>query len=92
MRLLRQPQYAPLCQHRQVILLAAALAHVLTPLGTDEIGRFCAFLLEEAETRIPDLCAEIDRTGVLSAEARETIVGLARKLREEFSASGTHGE
>ena len=92
LRLLRQPQYAPLCQHRQVVLLLAALAHVLTPLPVDEIGRFSVFLMEEAETRIPDLCAEIDRTGKLSTEVRETIVDLARKLREEFLASDAHGE
>ena len=91
LRLLRQPQYAPLCQHRQVVLLCAALAHVFGPLAPDEIERFCSFLLKEAETRVPDVCAGIDRSGTLSAEARETIVDLARKLREEFSAGEANG-
>ncbi len=91
LRLLRQPQYAPLCQHRQVVLLCAALAHVFGPLAPNEIDRFCAFLLEQAETRIPDVCAGIDRSGTLSAEARETIVDFARKLREEFSAGQASG-
>ena len=92
LRLLRQPQYAPLCQHRQVVLLCAALAHVFGPLPPDKIDRFRPFLLQETETRAPDVCAEIDRTGMLSDETRETIVDLAKKLREEFLAGDVHGE
>ena len=88
LRLLRQPQYAPLSQHQQVVLLVSALAHVMQELTVEQVDRFRSFLLEGVEERAPDLCRRIDQTGRLEPEDREEIVQLARKLLEDFGKCG----
>ena len=37
MRLLRQPQYAPFAQHQQVIILVAAMNHVMQDISLNEM-------------------------------------------------------
>ena len=78
MRLLRQPRYAPLSQHQQVIVLAAAMAHVMQDVPLERMDAFRAHLLSEVEAEAPDLCGRIDRTGRLDPEDREEIVSLAK--------------
>lgn len=85
MRLLRQPRYAPLSQHQQVVILVAAMAHVMQDVPLDEMDAFRAHLLSEAEAEAPDLCGRIDRTGQLAPEDREEIVSLAKRALESFS-------
>ena len=85
MRLLRQPRYAPLSQHQQVIVLAAAMAHVMQDVPLERMDAFLAHLLSEVEAEAPDLCGRIDRTGRLDPEDREEIVSLAKHALESFS-------
>ena len=85
MRLLRQPRYAPLSQHQQVVVLVAAMAHVMQDVPLDEMDAFRAHLLTEMEAEAPDLCGRIDRTGQLAPEDREEIVSLAKRALESFS-------
>lgn len=91
MRLLRQPQYAPLAQHQQVILLVSALGHVMQDIPLDEIDRFEDRLLAYMEEQAPDLCHRIEMTGQLSQEDREEILQLAREFLETFQSSGKRG-
>ena len=84
MRLLRQPQYAPLSQHQQVILLTAALDHVMQDVPLEQMDRFRAALLAALEEGVPDLCARIDQTGRLSQEDREELLDLSRDCLERF--------
>ena len=77
MRLLRQPQYHPLKQHEQVILLVTALGHGLQEIPVQRINGYSRELLAYFEERAPELCREIDRTGKLSPEAKERILKLA---------------
>ena len=79
MRLLRQPQYAPLSQHQQVILLTAAMDRVMQDVPLARMDRFRAGLLAAVEEAAPDLCARIDQSGRLSQEDREEILRLARE-------------
>ena len=51
MRLLRQPQYHPYAQHQQVILLTAALHHVMQPVPLAEMDDFRGQLLRFVETQ-----------------------------------------
>jgi len=88
MRLLRQPQYAPLNQHRQVALLTAALDHVMQDVPLEQLDRFRDALLSELEEEAPDLCTRIDQTGRLSQEDREELLDLARNCLARF-LSGT---
>ena len=84
MRLLRQPQYAPLSQHQQVALLTAALSHVMQDIPLDRLDAFRAGLLAWLEEQAPDLCQRIDRTGQLPPEDREELETLARKYLTHF--------
>nr|WP_325232256.1 F0F1 ATP synthase subunit alpha [uncultured Oscillibacter sp.] len=84
MRLLRQPRYAPLSQHEQVVVLAAAMAHVMLEVPLERMDAFRAHLLAAVKEEAPDLCSRIDRTGQLAPEDREEIVSLARRALESF--------
>ncbi|MEY8387479.1 F0F1 ATP synthase subunit alpha [Oscillospiraceae bacterium 38-13] len=84
MRLLRQPRYAPFSQHRQVIILTAAMAHVMQDLSPEEMDAFRDHLLKTVEEEIPDLCSRVDLTGRLTEEDREEIVDLARQALADF--------
>ena len=84
MRLLRQAQYHPLAQHEQVILLTAALGHIMQELSPDQVGRFEARLLSDVSEQAPDLCQRIDSTGQLSPEDRSTIMDLAHRSLYAF--------
>ena len=85
MRLLRQPQYAPFAQHQQVIILVAAMNHVMQDISLNEMDAFRTGLLDYLESTAGDLCQRIDRTGLLSQEDREEIVALSRKFLAKFS-------
>ena len=89
MRLLRQSQYAPLSQHQQVILLTAALHHVMQDVPLDDMDRFRAGLLSFVEEQVPDLCRRVDLTGFLPEEDREELLNLSRQFLEVFR--GKHG-
>ena len=91
MRLLRQPQYAPLAQYQQVILLVSALGHVMQDIPLDDIDRFEEKLLAALEEKAPDLCRRLDLTGQLSPEDREEILTLAREFLAEYQAAGKRG-
>lgn len=80
MRLLRQQQYHPYCQHEQVILLTAALGHIFTDVKTDEIPSVSRNMLDAAEVQIPDICEKIDRTGQTDDGDRKTILEFAKKF------------
>ena len=78
MRLLRQPQYHPLCQHEQVILLVAALHHVLQDVPLRQMDQFRKDFLTDMEHMAGSLCRKIDQTGELSDSDMQSIVDLAR--------------
>ena len=84
MRLLRQPRYAPLSQHQQVVVLAAAMGHVMQDVPLERMDAFRAHLLAAVEEEAPDLCSRIDLTGQLAPEDREEIVSLAKRALESF--------
>ena len=86
MRLLRQPQYHPYRQHQQVVLLAAALDHVMQTVPLAEMDDFRGRLLNDAEIRDPALCRRIDESGQMSDEDRETILKLARDFLTRYQA------
>ena len=89
MRLLRQPQYAPLSQHQQVILLTAAMDHVMQDVPLSRMDEFRAGLLAALERDASDLCARIDQTGKLPQEDREEILELSRDCLKQFQGGGT---
>ena len=86
MRLLRQPQYHPLAQHRQVITLTAALSHLLQDIPAKDMKDAQMALLAFAEAQDPALCQRIDETGKLPPEDKEAILALTRRFLAERKA------
>ena len=84
MRLLRQPQNHPYQQHQQVILLVAALDHVMQTVPLARMDDFRTGLLTYIETQGQALCRRIDESGQLSDEDRETILKLSREFLTRF--------
>ena len=78
MRLLRQPQYHPMKQHEQVILLVVALHHTLQDLKVQEVDQFRRDFLAHMEEKAADLCRRIDRSGKLSQEDQDRILRMAK--------------
>ena len=92
MRLLRQPQYHPYAQHQQVILLTAALHHVMQPVPLAEIDDFRGQLLRFVETQNPALCRRIDESGQMSEDDQETLLQLSKEFLTQYQAAEKSGE
>ena len=78
MRLLRQPQYHPMSQHQQVILLVAALNHVFQEVPVRQMDTARQAVLSDLEQTAGSLCRRIDQTGALSDQDIQSILDLAR--------------
>ena len=84
MRLLRQNQYQPLCQHQQIITLIAAMGHVMQNIPLEQIKQFQSLLLRNIEEQLPDICGKIDSCGEMSEEERAAILSLSREFLEHW--------
>lgn len=92
MRLLRQEQYRPLKMYQQVILLVAALSHMLQDVPLEELSAFREGLLDFAERQIPELCQEIEEKGAkLTQEQREHILDMVRRYQAKLAAVKENG-
>ena len=91
MRLLRQRQYHPFSQHEQVVILIAALGHVMEQIPIDEIDDFRAQLLQFMQEQAGELCARIDATGKLADGDKDGILKLAKQFRDSYLAGGKRG-
>ena len=85
MQLLRQEQYHSLQQHEQVILLVTALAHVMQDIPIKKISQFKEDLLCYIKQQLPDVCQEIEKTGILSEENKSRIVEESKKYLKEWN-------
>ena len=84
MRLLRQPQNNPFKLHEQVIMLVAAIAHIMQDVPVDEITDFRNELLEHFHQSEMSLCNQIDQTGQLSDDDRDQIIKIATEYRDNY--------
>ncbi|MBQ4293121.1 MAG: F0F1 ATP synthase subunit alpha [Lachnospiraceae bacterium] len=84
MRLLRQEQWKPYALHEQVILLTAAIAHVMQDLPVSEIVRFKDGLLAYFHIDHTDICRRIDDSGMLTDEQKEDIIRFSRQYMELY--------
>ncbi len=80
MQILRQPQYHPLSQHQQVIILVTALARKYTNVPVNEITSFRDRLVAYVEENAPGICREIDEGEVLTDEIRNEILKCAENF------------
>lgn len=80
MQLLKQEQYSPLRQHEQVVLLIAALSHSFLEVPLKEIPQCKKKLLKYVDEQIPDVCREIEETGLLSKENNAKITDAVKNF------------
>ncbi len=84
MALLRQEQYHPYKQYEQVILLTAAMEHIMQDIPARHIRKFSLGLLDFCSKEISDICSDIEKTGRLSDEHRAKIIDCSRKYLDIF--------
>ena len=84
MYLLRQPQNNPFKPHEQVIMLVVAIAHIMQDLPVDNIADFRTKLLEYFHEEEDALCKQIDSSGQLSDEDKQSIIDAANKFMENY--------
>ena len=92
MRLLRQAQYHPMCQHQEVLLLVAALHHVMQDIPIRQMDQFRSDFLAEMERSAGSLCRRIDETGALSDQDVTSIVDLAQAFAKKWLDGTCRGE
>ena len=84
MMLLRQPQSAPFKLYEQVIILVAATAHTMENIPVDDLLTYRGRLLEYFRTEEAALCDEIESSGVLSDDAKEEIIRVAKTFADSY--------
>ena len=77
MQLLKQAQESPLSCVEQVTLLTAAMAHTLDTVPPAKLAAVRAALPGAVKTALPEVVAEVEKTGVLSDESRTAILDAA---------------
>ena len=86
MRLLRQPQYRPMQQHEQVMLLVAALHHVMQNIPIRQMDLFRQEYLAHMQKNAAALCHKIDQSGQLSDSDVHSIVEMAQAFAASWAA------
>ncbi len=84
MALLKQEQYHPYRQYEQVILLVAAMAHIMQDIPKRQIQSFSRGLIDFCAGHIPDICEDIEKTGRLDEDCKESIISCAKEYLKEF--------
>ena len=85
MQLLKQNQYHPLKQHEQVIILVAALNHIMQDVPLQKMDAFKQGLIRCIQEQLPAVCREIEQTGRLSDEAKQSILTQAKVYLSSFA-------
>lgn len=84
MRLLRQPQYHPMRQHEEVMLLVAALHRVTQEVPLRQMDQFRKDFLSQMERTAGALCRKIDQTGQLTDGEIQSIVEWSRDAVQKW--------
>lgn len=85
---LKQPPHRPLPLSSQIVILLAATEGVLDRIPVDDIGEFEEDVLDLVKKREPELLQQIDRTGELPPDTRETLVALVSSYAADRSERG----
>ncbi|MGM9682513.1 MAG: F0F1 ATP synthase subunit alpha [Eubacteriales bacterium] len=85
MYLLRQSRYSPYTHFEEIVLLTAALGHIMQDIPPTKTARFIRGLLEYTELNAPELHSEISPGEKLSENTREKIINTARKYRDTLT-------
>ena len=82
MELLKQAQYHPMKRADQVILLVAALNHVMQTVPVRRILKFGEGLTAYVKAQLPDVYMEIEKSGLLTDENQERILAASKQYQE----------
>lgn len=82
MELLKQAQYHPMKRAQQVILLIAALNHVMQDVPVRRIPKFGEGLTAYVKDQVPDAYMEIEKSGLLTDENWERILAASKRYKE----------
>ena len=83
MQILRQPQYSPLRQWEQVVMLVVTMERLLQEVPVGQIRSAMSGLLERFRNERPELGQQIEATGVLDDKTRQAVVDYARACLAE---------
>lgn len=81
---LKQPQYKPMPVEKQVIIIYAATKKYLLDIEVSNIKRFEEELLEEIDTKYPEIPEKIRTTKVLDEETEKKLIEAITKFKEQF--------
>ncbi|MBR3212653.1 MAG: F0F1 ATP synthase subunit alpha, partial [Firmicutes bacterium] len=87
MRMLRQKQYNPMSQHRQIMLLTVMLGHIMDEIPEEEVAGCMEGLAERFDLSLAEIAGRIDETGQLSDEDREEILRVGKDYVKEYRES-----
>ena len=83
--LLKQPQGQPIPTSVQVVLLYAALNKMLEGVAVTDVAQVALYLKEEVPSRYPELLADIESTGAMSAKSEDTLKKVLPELIAQSS-------
>ena len=81
---LKQPQYKPMPVEKQVIIIYAATKKYLLDVDVANIKRFEEELLEEIDTKYPEIPETIRTTKVLDEATEKKLIDAIVKFKEQF--------
>ena len=82
--ILKQPQYAPLEVSKQVVILYAATRKFLMDVPLSEVARFQSELFDFAETKYPEIFAEVAGKAGLTKEIDEKLNSIVTEFKKGF--------
>ncbi len=85
---LKQPPHQPLSLASQIVTLLAATEGVLDQMAVDEVPAFERGVRDIVRHREPELLQQINRTGELTEDTRETLLELIFNYATEWSGRG----
>ncbi|MBE5905796.1 MAG: F0F1 ATP synthase subunit alpha [Lachnospiraceae bacterium] len=81
---LKQPQYQPMAVEKQAVIIYAATKKYLLDVAVENVLRFEKELLEEIETKYPEILTTIKNTKVMDEATEEKLVKAIKEFKAQF--------
>ena len=87
MEILKQPQYQPIPVEKQVMIIYAAVNHVLDDIEVEQVKEFEHKLFEFMDTQYPHVGKAIRTEGVISEETEKDLKEAVELCKKEFRST-----
>ena len=87
MEILKQPQYQPIPVEKQVMIIYAAVNHVLDDIEVEQVHEFEHKLFEFMDTQYPHVGKAIRTEGVISEETEKDLKEAVELCKKEFRST-----